>query len=247
MTEKDKEVRSYYRDLLKQNTERDEDNKMQIKLRKGKILVNNKTITSQTAPVTARDILTLTHEEVEALHNTKTHDAGNHNEQESEFYCHYMRICDITDIDTGYAKMKVKYGDATHIAHAYSLVNADGPFGQGYYDDGEEGAGRAILKEMQDKGSNNLAIFTARYSGQRKLGVRRFEIYSKLACKAVQNHRVHMDHSKRSNRLQCSGSQLSMLSQSSIPSDVENIHDSPDEQNLLPTDTDNQAIQRSEM
>ena len=232
-TEKDNKIRSYYCDLMKQNADQDEDNKMQIKLHKGRILVNNKLLVPQTSEVSARDILTLTHEELEALHNVKTHDSYNHREQDSEFYCHYMRIRDVTDVDTGYAKMKVKYGDATHITHAYNLVNADGPLGRGYFDDGEEGAGWAMLKEMLAKNANNLAIFTARYYGQRKLGVGRFEIYANLPSKAVQNHRVRMEHIKRAHRLQGSGSQLFMLLQSSLLSETENPQDSQDEEDNL--------------
>ena len=46
-TEKDNKIRSYYCDLMKQNADRDEDNKMQIKLCKGRILVNNKLLVPQ--------------------------------------------------------------------------------------------------------------------------------------------------------------------------------------------------------
>ena len=220
LTDNEKETREYYRDLIKENQDRDDEDKMVIKLRKGKISVNNKLVKKQVETPNARDILTLNDQEIDTLKNVKTQEVGNHNEKDSEFFCHFMRVSDTEDVEAGYTKMKVKYGDATHIVHAYRLVNAKGPFGQGYHDDGEQGAGRATLSVLQEKRIDNLAIFTVRYFGQRKLGPQRFEIYKSLAQKAVKKYRVKMEKLDRANRLQRSGSQLLQLSALSIDSET---------------------------
>ena len=141
LLEDENEKKQYYRDLRKENEAREEEDKSVIKLKKGKLLSNNKVIQSKMRCPTVSDILTLDESKLEAIHTTKTYAAGSQQEEGSDFYCHYMKIVQEEDAECGLAKMKIKYGDATHIAMAYRLVNAKGPFGQGYLDDGEWGAG----------------------------------------------------------------------------------------------------------
>ena len=180
---KEKEQRDYYRDLRRENEEKSTDERAQIRLKKGRIYIDNKVVTTDILVPTARDILTLDDSEIEEIHETKIHEAGTHQEDESEFYCYYKKVSSTAEIETGLAKMKIKYGDAMHIAVAYKLSKA-GLRGQGYVDDGEEGAGRAMLKELNSKNLEGLAVYTARYYGSKHLSKRRFEIYSKLAKKS---------------------------------------------------------------
>ena len=227
LTELEKEKKEYYRDLIKANTELPEKDRLQIKLRKGRIYANKKHITSQIAAPRACDILTLEEDELQTLHKVKTHEAATHQEGNSDFYCHYQKVHNENDVESGLAKMKIKYGDATHIVTAYRLQGANGPFSQGYLDDNEGGAGRVVLKELQSKDVDGLAIYVVRYYGGKHLGSRRFEIYGHLASKAIRSFHNKMERLMRSNRLRRSGSQLSQLSQSSINS--QEFESAPDE------------------
>ena len=213
LTPEQQEIKDYYRSLQKENQDRPEGKRLQIKLHKGNLLVNNKKIQKEVEAPQVSNILTLDDAEIHSLHEIRTHEGGQHQEGDSEFFCHYQKITDTNDAEAGYAKMKIKYGDATHIAAAYRLEGADGPFKQGYDDDGEEGAGRKILQELKESDTYGTAIFIARYFGKKKLGSQRFEIYSHLAKSALKSKKARAEKLKRANRLRRSGSQLSQLSQ----------------------------------
>ena len=229
MTEQERETRSYYRDLICENGKLDSDDRLQIKLRKGRIYANNQVIKTDIRPPTPADILTMTDEELENVHQTKTYEVGEHNEENSDFYSYMMRVKSLDEVEAGLAKIKIKHGDATHVVTAYRFENAKGPFHQGYFDDEELGAGRASLQVLKDKDTTNLAVYTARYYGGKNLGKRRFQIYASLAEKAVQTYKIRLDKLKRANRLRRSSSQLSQLSQVSYMHSTENEDDHHDE------------------
>ena len=63
----------------------------------------------------------------------------------TEFLCYFVRVASVDDVHQGLAKMKIKHGDATHIATAYRFENPIGPYNQEYL---EPGAGRRMLAVM---------------------------------------------------------------------------------------------------
>ena len=211
--EEDRELRSYYKQLVKENNDREDDRKLKIHLRKGKLLVNNKIISPKVYAPAPADILTLEPKELDALQHLKTYEAGRHKESGSEFICCFQRVSSVNDVQQGLARMKIKHGDATHIVTAYKLQHADGPFRQGFQDNKESGAGWKMLTELKDKDQDNIAVFIARFSDGSKMGPRRFDVYKDLTRKAVKKLREKMDKLARVNRLRRSSSQLSQLSQ----------------------------------
>ena len=161
-----------------------------------------------------------------------------HEEGNSEFRCHMQRVKDEAEVQNGLMKMKIKYGDATHIVTAYRLQGANGPFRQDFLDDGEAGVGRSMMEMIQEKKSENIAVYVARYYGGVKLG-KRFEIYKELAKKAAKLLQVKLNKLQRVNRLYHSNSQSSQLSIASQFSqegatgdelEFEQLNDQPQEQ-----------------
>ena len=231
---REKEIKNYYRELQKENKEKEDDKKMQISLRKGKLFVNNKHIKPEIEVPGPADILTLTDEELAGIRDVNVHEGGQHEESNSEFLCYYMCARDTNEVQAGLAKIKIKHGDATHIITAYRLDNAEGPFNQGYNDDEEDRAGRQILKNLKLKDMSNMAIFIARYYGGKHMGTRRFAIYEMLANKAINSMKIRKEKLSRSNRLRRSGSQLSQLSQcSDLASSQEDLTMPTEEQKQL--------------
>ena len=159
--------------------------------------------------------------ELEDIHQTKTYEAAHHEESNSEFFCHYQRVKSTQEVQHGLAKMRIKYGDTTHIVTAYRLHGANGPFKQGYLDSGEPGAGRKILESIKQSDKDNVAIFIACYYGGIHMGKRRFEVYKDLAQKASKDLQRRLDKWERANRLRRSNSQSSQLSISSAISQEE--------------------------
>ena len=105
------------------------------------------------------------------------------------------------DIEQGLAKMKIRYGDATHTTFAYRMEDADGPFGQSYFHDEEEGAGRATLNILKDREVNKIVVFIVRYYSGKNMGRRRFEIYTNLAKKAVTMFKTKLDRLSRRSEM----------------------------------------------
>ena len=87
-------------------------------------------------------------------------------------------------------------------------------------DDGEPGAGRAILQAIKDHGSKCIAVYVVRYYGGIKLGKRRFEIVSMLTTAALSALRFKTG-AKRAMRRERAVSQESIASSISAISSEE--------------------------
>ncbi|KAJ8301220.1 hypothetical protein KUTeg_020207 [Tegillarca granosa] len=68
------------------------------------------------------------------------------------------------------------HASANHRILVYRTKDNNGKTHEGYSDDGEHGAGRKLLKVMQDQGLNNCTFVIVRRFGGRHLGPKRFNI-----------------------------------------------------------------------
>ena len=221
LIEEDKELRSYMLDLRRENKSREDEDKLKINIRKGKLFVNNECVKPKVEIPSAADMLTMDFNEINAIEDMCLHQAKSHEEGESEFMGFYQRVKSEAEVQKGYAKMKLRYGDATHVVAAYKLQDAIGPYKQAYIDDGEPGAGRAVLKELKSADCENVAVYVIRYFGGQNLGSRRFEVYADIAKDAIKRIKNKLERLERANRLRRSNSQLSQLSITSMMDEEE--------------------------
>ena len=119
LTNQEHEIKEYYRELQKENQFRDDDSKLQVKIRKGRLLVNNTVIQPQIQMPAVADILMFNDEEYETIKEFRVYESAKHQEKGSEFICCYQHATTTDEVEAGLAKMKIKYGDATHIATVY--------------------------------------------------------------------------------------------------------------------------------
>ena len=189
-TEERSDFRKYYRDLQAENKDRQEEDKLQIKMSKGKIMVNNEVLKPIVQMPKTADLLRMQETELEIIRATKLVAGEEHIEKGSEFYSCAQKIKSKEDVKKGLSKLKVKYADSTDILCGYVLQNPNGPYNQGYIDDGEIGQGRNILKSLKEKASTETAVYIIRYYGGNHLGARCFEIAKDLALSAQQNLKV---------------------------------------------------------
>ncbi|XP_065943272.1 uncharacterized protein [Magallana gigas] len=75
---------------------------------------------------------------------------------------------------------------ASHNMIAYRFVSKDGIQHEGSDDDGEHGAGRALLRTMCDNGTQNALVVVSRWFGS-KIGARRFTHIKDTGASALQN------------------------------------------------------------
>ena len=227
-SEEEREFRKYYQSLKKENSEKEDEQQLTITLKRGKLRINNSVVKNKLQPPNIVDILTLSDEEIEHIHQVKTYSAGEHEEAGSDFMCYFQRVSSVEEVQQGLAKIKIKHGDATHIATAYRLEDPVGPYRQEFFDDGEFGAGRRMLDVMKSEEQVKMAVYIPRYHGGENMGKRRFEIYEMLTKKAVGILKQKLARLSRINRQRRSGSQLSQLSQSSMD-DVPEVEASQEE------------------
>ena len=129
------------------------------------------------------------------------------------------KVQSLDDVRKAYLKMRIKYGDATHISCGYRLANAMGPFNQEAVDDSDYGCARTLLNVLKDSEMNEFAIFLARNYGGIHLGNRRFDIFKQMAEKSVQAWRKFI--TKKRKRTERMNSQSSINSVMSQMSDIE--------------------------
>ena len=103
-TNQEKESRKYMQHLIKENEERDENEKLHIKLVKGKLVVNNEVIKQQVRLPEAHEVLQLEDEELAEIMEVRTYKTAKHAERGSEFTTHFQRIKSVNDVQKGLNK-----------------------------------------------------------------------------------------------------------------------------------------------
>ena len=239
LIDEDRELRNYMKQLRRETATATD--KMKINIRKGKLFVNNEVVKTKVEIPTAGDILTMEKEELDEVFDTKTYENAIHEESGSEFKVFYQRAHTEQEVQKGYAKMKVHFGDATHVVMAYRLEGAIGPYKQAYLDDGENGAGRAMLNIIKNAMMENVAIYIVRYYGGQNLGRRHFEVYENMTKDALRSLKSKLEKLERANRMRRSHSQLLQLSQLSVNS----FNSLNDEEVIINTTAEIQAVDAS--
>ncbi|XP_056003742.1 protein IMPACT homolog [Ostrea edulis] len=84
--------------------------------------------------------------------------------------------------------MDSNYSNADHNILVYRFTDKNGLIHEGYNDDGEHGAGRRLLKDLQYLHVTDMTCIISRFFGK-YLGYRRFQIMENLAADIVLAHR----------------------------------------------------------
>ena len=110
-------------------------------------------------------------------------------EQDSVFVPYAIDVSDHVLIRQAYHKIRLLNAKARHVICAYFLPGEhEKYYNRDYVDDGEHGAGRQLLKRMEDSGISNKAVFVVRVCGKEKLGATRFAGYINAAQKLLEKH-----------------------------------------------------------
>ena len=81
-------------------------------------------------------------------------------------------------------KQNPNFATATHIMYAYRYKTNNGTM-EHFDDDGEHGAGRRILKKMQDSDATNSLVCVCRHYGGKHLGPIRFQLIEDRASEVI--------------------------------------------------------------
>lgn len=172
-------------ELLSENRKKPAAYQLDMSLKKGSLVVNQEPYKKAVQVPTIKNIVHPSeslYEQVEEAHIIK---GGEETKGASKFVSFAVAVNNFEEINAAYLKLRMKYADATHISCAYRLPGANTPSNQDYVDDGEFGCGRTALKAIKTEGIMNIAVFIMRYYGGSHLGAIRFDIFKRLAQRAI--------------------------------------------------------------
>ena len=219
------EKKKVYKELLRENYELPDEEKMSIKFNKDRIIVDNQVISKKVRAPTAKELLSLSIEEMEEIKATKLIVSQEHHEKQSDYYSYVQKVKSFHDVQSGLLKLRLKHGDATHVSCTYSLKNAKGPFLREGHDDKEFGVGRAILSILKEKGVNNCCVYIVRYYGRIRLGARRFQIIKMLTEGGIATYQYKAAERRsrlfRANSQESIKSAISALSFDEVESEID--------------------------
>ena len=152
-----------------------------MRVAKNKFTVNNQMYKKLITPTQVGNILRLHVDEIEVSQKVKLIKGDTIIEKDSELISMAQKVCTMEEVRLGYRKMRMKYGDATHIMCPYRINNLRGLYNQNSVDDGEYGASRTLLKYWKEQEVTRVCIYIVRYYGRQKQGPCRFQIIQSLA------------------------------------------------------------------
>ena len=135
------------------------------------------------------DLLQL--QEIEALRGKE------HREKGSIFVGYAIRATTLSEINKAYKHLKIKYGGASHLMMAYRLTGLNVAYDSDYIDDKEPGSGRRLLKMLQERKEEGLAVFAIRNYGGVHPGLRRFELILECAQEAIESLNANPGHTSK--------------------------------------------------
>ena len=143
-----------------------------------KLIINGTVYTSQ------EDKLSI--EDANLEDNIDVNHTGHIVMQGSTFMAHSAEVKSRADIATVMANILQDraLASATHNTYAYRFQCEDRMI-EGLNDDGEHGAGRQLLKLLQDKTTENAIVVVTRWYGNKHLGPARFTCISEAASTAI--------------------------------------------------------------
>ena len=98
----------------------------------------------------------------------------------SVFRGHALKVHNSREVRLAYAKLRLLFPESNHIILSYAVKTYTG-----FNDNGEYGAGKRILKILENSKKSNVAVFVTREYGGTHLGPRRFVHIEKVARDAL--------------------------------------------------------------
>ena len=175
---------------------------------RNRIKIDNEVYEPRVSPPRSADVLKLSDQERENIKLVKMLTTESHSEEGSDYSSFVQKVKSEEDVIKGLYKLRIRFGDATHISCGYRLESAFGPYRQEAIDDKEYGAGRAILKVLKERAMENVCVYVVRWYGGVRLGPRRFKILDMLTKSALAAYSIKIN--ERMTRMQRSLSQTSL-------------------------------------
>lgn len=179
------ENRKHLSELQKKYT----DQKVETKIKGNKLVFKNGNVYKDKVLVPrAEDVLLALDEEKEALGHIEVVTSEEKREKGNRFIANAAEAKTYGDVRKVYKKICSIpiHAQASHRILVYRFTDKDGKLIDGYMDDGEYGAGRNLLKHLEERRLNNVVCVVTRWYGGEHLGGMRFELMKDVATEAAQ-------------------------------------------------------------
>ncbi|XP_062602165.1 uncharacterized protein LOC134263799 [Saccostrea cucullata] len=155
------------------------------KIEKGAVIMpDGKKYQDPIPKLEAADALQIPVDEVQILDDVKVECTEPTKIRGSEIFATGKSVCSVTEVETLYKKVctDAYSAAADHRILVYRFMETSGRLCEGYWDDGEHGAGRRLLQYMQSNEILNAGAVITRWSGPVRLGQERFKIMEDHLC-----------------------------------------------------------------
>lgn len=127
------------------------------------------------------DVLQIATQDVELVDSVSTDPTQ---KKGSEIFASGARVSSSSDVQNLYQKVNLDpfSASADHRILVYRFTDSSSRIQEGYYDDGEHGAGRRLLHYIKTNQMQNIAVVITRRSGHTRLGPERFHIMEEHVC-----------------------------------------------------------------
>ena len=163
-------------------------NNQSTKVVKNTVLMPNGSVYEEEVPkLSNADILQITSEEKDGLEKVELVSTGPTVRKGSSFFASGARVTSAEEVNDVYKKVCLDLDSASsnHRILVYRFMDQDSHEHCGYHDDGEHGAGRRLLRYMEDNGIMDTAVVVTRWFGGTHIGFERFQIMEGLVCEVA--------------------------------------------------------------
>ena len=178
------EERKKNSERIKQNKAKSTEEQLDLKVRGGKLYVNNQLVRPPVSRPSIDECLNVESDEMKKMEKLKLVAGDIKKEDRSVFYSYAVKVSSMQDIRRAYKKTIIQDPRATHVMLAYRFEQ-NGKSYSDYYDDGEYGGGFHMMKLITDCALNGLAVMTVRHYGGQHLGYKRFKLINDAAQSAL--------------------------------------------------------------
>ena len=152
---------------------------------KGKLVIQNEVYKKRVAPPTIREMIDLDPDRLSCIMKSEIQQGTRLSKKGSCFLGYTAAVWEHKAIRDFYIKLKLTHPSARHIACAYWIPGEDTHYSQDYHDNGDHGAGRALLEVLKQNDLRCRVLFVVRFCAEEKLGPDRVQMYQKAASSAV--------------------------------------------------------------
>ena len=145
LLEEHAEIQKRQQQIIFNNRNLQEGNKQDIKIQKGKLLVNGTEYKNNVPSPSVESLLTMEKEDLHNVGELEVVQSREVLEQGNKFKMYATKVTSVKETRQFFQHLRLKHRSATHVSIAFRLASIDKAYGEGCNDDGEHGMGRRML------------------------------------------------------------------------------------------------------